>query len=110
MNTSFIRMRRACFRQSEFGYIVPAFLGSFLCLMIALGKLREQGLDIVIERDSGFKAGVAYALISGICLGLVGRLAQGMSKKALLPHESFMAFYDALFTCCCALVFMIPEK
>ena len=64
----------------------------------------------MVERDSGFKAGVAYALLSGICLGLVGRFSQGMSKKSLLPHESFMAFYDALFTCCCALISIIPEK
>lgn len=110
MNSSFIRMRRACSRQSEFGYIVPAFLGSVFCLVIAQGRLREEGLDIVEERNGDFTKGKTFALASGICLGFVGRFSSGLAKKHLLPHESFMAFYESLFTCCFALISLIPMQ
>lgn len=110
MNTSIARLGRACERQIELGYIVPAFIGSFFCLLIALGFLREQGLDIVEQRDKKFLAGTTYALVSGICLGIVSRISQAMSKQNLLPHESFMAFYAALFTCCCSVFLLIPQR
>lgn len=110
MNSSIVRLRRACFRQTEFGFIVPAFLGSIFCLLIALGKLRGEGLDIVEERNHDYKKGVSFALISGLCLGFVSRFSQAMSKQNLLPHESFMALYESLLTCCCALLSFIPQK
>jgi hypothetical protein len=110
MNSSVIRMRRACFRQREFGFIVPALMGSVFCLVIAKGYLRDGGLDIVEDRNSVFEKGMTFAVISGICLGFVGRASQSLAKKHLLPHESFMAFYESLLTCCLALISLIPMQ
>ena len=109
-NTSLIRFRRAISRHTEFGYIIPSLMGSIFCYIIANGRLRDYGIDIVEERTEDFNKGFRFALFSGLCLGFVSRLSQYLSKTNLLPHESFMAFYESLFTSCFAIYLLLPDN
>ena len=53
---------------------MPAFFGGVICLLVATGRLRDYDIDIVQIRDEHFKDGMKFALVSGICLGFVGRI------------------------------------
>jgi hypothetical protein len=75
MNISLFRVRRAYFRVSEFGYILPAFAGAVFCLCVSSGLLEKFGIDVVVQRDDDFKKGSFFALASGIALGMKGRIS-----------------------------------
>ena len=75
MNISLFRFRRAYLRIAEFGYILPALIGSVICLCISSGILSKFDIDIVVQRDSEFNKGAGFALVSGIALGFKGRIS-----------------------------------
>lgn len=111
VNTCLFRLRRACFRKQEFGFIVPAFCGAVVCLCVIGGRFKHYGVDIVDGgRGADFTLGASYGTISGLMLAKVSRVSQALSKENLLPHEALMQFYATLMASLTVLYTLVPYQ
>ena len=111
VNTCLFRLRRACFRKGEFGFIVPAFCGAVVCFCVIGGRLKHYGVDIVDGgRGADFMRGAGYGTVSGLMLAKVSRVSQALSKENLLPHEALMQFYATMMASTTILYTMIPDQ